>query len=65
MARQPKRYRVTGEDGNGDIHTFETDAAGRAVAMQTQFAEDLRDVTCDVTRDLEGLPVQLGGVSVS
>jgi hypothetical protein len=45
--RRERRFRVSGRDGEGDVHGFETDSQERAEAMAAQFREDLQDVTLD------------------
>ena len=45
--RRPERFRVSGEDEDGDIHAFESDSRGRANAMKLVFEEGLTDVIFD------------------
>ena len=47
---RPKRYRVTGEDEEGDIHAFETDSRDRAESMRLVFEENHSNVTFDKVR---------------
>lgn len=44
-----RRWRVTGEDENGDIHAFETDRRGRAKEAEKRIAATLK-VYCDRRR---------------
>jgi hypothetical protein len=37
-------YRVTGQDEEGDLHSFESLSRERAEAMEAQFREDLSGV---------------------
>lgn len=50
--RRDKRFRVTGEDAEGDVHAFETDSRERAEAMKAVYQEDLQNVTLDRLRRL-------------
>jgi len=43
------RYCVTGVDGNGDRHTFETDDGARAGTMLALWRIDFRDVASSLT----------------
>ena len=49
MPDDPKqrRYRVSGIDDLGDVHTFGTDDRGRAEEIQAIMREDLEDVRLD------------------
>jgi hypothetical protein len=48
--RRDKRFRVSGEDADGDVHAFETHSRERAEAQKLVFGEDLKDVTLDRMR---------------
>jgi hypothetical protein len=48
--RRDKRFRVTGEDEDGDIHAFETDSRERVKQMEMVFRESLKNVLCDRMR---------------
>jgi hypothetical protein len=48
--RRDKRFRVSGEDADGDVHAFETDSRERAEAQKLVFEEDLQNVTLDRMR---------------
>jgi hypothetical protein len=48
--RRDKRYRVTGEDDQGDIHAFETDSRERAKVMEAQMREEFKHVVLEMVR---------------
>ena len=60
MARKHKRYRTSGVDAEGDLHSFETNSRERAHEMAKMMREELRDVEVarlrrlDVERSLSG-----------
>jgi hypothetical protein len=43
MAEHQRRYRVTGLDSEGDLHTFEADDQQRAASMLGVMHEDLEE----------------------
>jgi hypothetical protein len=50
--RRDKRFRVTGEDEQGDIHAFETDSRTRAKAMEAQMREEFKHVALNIVRPI-------------
>lgn len=47
---RPKRFRVTGRDGNGDLHAFETDDRQRAKETLTMFKKTFREAAQETQR---------------
>ena len=53
---QSKRYRISGLDNQGDLHSVETESAERALAVLTQFRENLEGAKLeDTKRDADEL----------
>ena len=44
MAEKARRYTVSGIDDQGDVHSYHTDRADFAEAMEAQMAEELNEV---------------------